>query len=213
MYLCDVGNSNVHFFHEGRQWNIAPQKLQAFSTDEPVFYISVNKSVSDPLKSRKNFIDLTPYFEFDTIYQGMGIDRIAACYTIKNGIIIDAGSAITVDIMSNGLHLGGYILPGLAASMEAYKKISPALDVHLNPSVALDALPQKTSDAVNYGILKPILMMLENTCREKNIYFTGGDGKFFSRFFKHSIYDKMLIFRGMQKALKESGIYNEGAKC
>ncbi len=48
--------------------------------------------------------------------------------------------------------------------------------------------------------------MLQNTCLEKNIYFTGGDGKFFSKFFKHSIYDKMLVFRGMQKAIEENDL-------
>jgi type III pantothenate kinase len=178
MYLCDIGNSNVHLSHEGREWTVALEKFHTFSTTEELYYINVNSSMEEVLKGNKNYINLAPYLELDTIYQGMGIDRVAACYTINDGIVIDAGSAITVDIMSNGLHLGGYILPGLSASLETYRAISPALDIRLN----------------------------------KNIYFTGGDGKFFSRFFKRSIYDKSLVFRGMQKALNESGLL-EGIKC
>ena len=212
MYLCDIGNSKVHLSHEGREWSISFEKFKEFNVSEKVFYINVNKAIDETLSSLKNFINLEPYLNFDTIYQGMGVDRIAACYTITDGIVIDAGSAITVDIMSGGLHLGGYILPGLSASLEAYKSISPALDVRLSPNIAIDALPQRTQDAVSYGIIKPLIMLFNDTCRDKNIFFTGGDGKFFSRFFKHSIYDKSLIFRGMQKALNESKLI-EGLKC
>lgn len=206
MLLCDIGNSNVHFLQNGRQWSISLEEFKSFVPEETLFYINVNEALKIFLKDRKNFINLEPYFNFDTIYQGIGIDRVAACYTISDGIVIDAGSAITVDIMTNGLHLGGYILPGLSASLDTYSKISPALKTYFNPSVILDALPQKTADAVNYGILKSILLMLQNTCLEKNIYFTGGDGKFFSKFFKHSIHDKMLVFRGMQKAIEENDL-------
>ena len=213
MYLCDIGNSNVHLFREGREWSMAIEKFKNFNIEEEVYYINVNKSLEEGLKGRKNFINLEPFFALDTIYQGIGVDRIAACYTITDGIVIDAGSAITVDIMSGGLHLGGYILPGLSASLEAYKSISPLLDVRLNPNIAIDALPQRTQDAISYGIIKHLIMIFTDTCRDKNIFFTGGDGKFFSKFFKHSIYDKSLIFRGMQKALNESGLIGEENKC
>ncbi|MBE0494933.1 MAG: type III pantothenate kinase [Campylobacterales bacterium] len=210
MYLCDIGNSNVHFFKEGRMWAVSVPEFQHFSTQEPLFFINVNESVKPWLVGKKNYVDLEPYFAFDTIYQGIGVDRVAACYTVEEGIVIDAGSAITVDIMSGGLHLGGYILAGLSAAQEAYASISPRLDVRINPNITLDALPQKTADAVSYGVIKPILLMLGDTCKEKNIYFTGGDGKFLSRFFKHSIFDKTLIFRGMQKAIAHSGLVQEG---
>jgi len=210
VYLCDIGNSNVHFFKEGRIWAISVSEFQHFSPQEPLYFINVNASVKPWLAGKKHCVDLEPYFEFDTIYQGMGIDRVAACYTVKDGIVIDAGSAITVDIMSGGLHLGGYILPGLSATQEAYASISPRLNVRINPNIALDALPQKTADAVSYGAIKPIIMMLSDTCKDKNIYLTGGDGKFLSRFFKHSVFDKALIFRGMQKALSQSGLVKEG---
>ncbi len=210
MYLCDIGNSNVHFFKEGKTWSMSVGDFRHFVPTEPLFFINVNESVKPWLAEKKHCVDLEPYFEFDTIYQGIGIDRVAACYTIEEGIVVDAGSAITVDIMSGGLHLGGYILPGLGASQEAYAAISPRLNVRVNPHVALDALPQKTSDAISYGVIKSVLLMLGDTCKEKHVYFTGGDGKFFSRFFKHSIFDKMLIFRGMQKAISEHQLIKEG---
>ena len=212
MYLCDIGNSNVDFYHDGKVWSLSLSEFQKYTTKERVYYISVNESVNEWIGSRKNFIDLEPYFNFDTIYQGLGIDRIAACSAIKDGMVVDAGSAITVDIMANGLHLGGFILPGLMAYQECYKRISPRLDVTINPNVALDALPQKTKDAISYGIMKPILMILQENCKDKHIFFTGGDGQFFSRFFSHSIYDKTLIFRGMQKVIEASRLEDQGFK-
>jgi type III pantothenate kinase len=139
----------------------------------------------------------------------MGIDRIAACYSLKDGIVVDAGSAITVDIMSNGMHLGGYILPGIAAYEKCYANISPRLDKRVNPNVILDALPQKTEDAISYGIVKSIKLMLEDTCKDKTIYFTGGDGKFFSKFFKNSIHDRSLIFRSMLEVIEKEKLVEE----
>lgn len=203
MILCDIGNSNIDFYHDGKLWTLNKQEFEEYVPSETVYYINVNPKMIQKLKERKDFINIEEYFMFDTIYQGMGIDRIASCYTVKDGIVIDIGSAITVDIMFNFMHLGGYILPGLNAYSETYKSISTSLDKRLNPNVILDALPQKTEDAVSYGIIKSIIMMIKDTAKEKNIIFTGGDGKFFSKFFKNSIYDRTLIFRGMIKVIEE----------
>ena len=104
--------------------------------------------------------------------------------------------------------MGGYILPGINSYEACYASISKRLDKRIDPNVLLDALPQKTEDAISYGAIKPIIMILEHTCRDKIVYFTGGDGKYFSKFFKKSIYDRSLIFRGMQKAIENKKIGN-----
>lgn len=202
MILCDIGNSNADFYQDGRVWSMPHKQFKEFSTKENVYYICVNDALKSWLQGKNNFIDLEPYFEFDTIYQGMGIDRIAACCTINDGMIVDAGSAITVDLMASGVHLGGFILPGLSAYEKAYALISPRLDITINPSLSLDALPQKTNDAISYGVVKSIVTLLEITCKDKRIFFTGGDGKFFSKFFSNAIFDRTLIFRGMLKVIK-----------
>ncbi len=200
MILCDIGNSNVDFYHDGKIWSQNLMDFKEYKAKEKVYFISVNETISAQLDS--NYINIENWFDFDTIYQGMGIDRIAACYTVENGIVIDAGSAITVDVMSGKLHMGGYILPGINSYERCYASISKKLEKRINPSVILDALPQKTEDAMSYGVIKSICMILEHTCRDKTIYFIGGDGKFFSKFFKKAIYDRSLIFRGMLKAIK-----------
>ena len=200
MILCDIGNSNVDFYHNGKIWSQSLDEFKVYTPKEKVYFISVNDTVTRQLS--KNYVNIEDWFIFDTIYQGMGIDRIAACYTVENGIVIDAGSAITVDVMSGGLHMGGYIMPSINSYESCYANISQKLEKRINPNVILDALPQKTEDAISYGTIKPMLMMLEHTCRDKTVYFTGGDGKYFSKFFKKAIYDRSLIFRGMLKVIE-----------
>jgi len=200
MILCDIGNSNVDFYHDGKIWSQSLEEFKEYKPKERVYFISVNETVTKQLS--ENYINIEDWFEFDTIYQGIGIDRVAACYTVDSGIVIDAGTAITVDVMSGGLHMGGYILPSINFYELCYANISQKLEKRINPNVILDALPQRTEDAISYGAIKPMLMMLEHTCRDKTVYFTGGDGKYFSKFFKKAIYDRSLIFRGMLKAIK-----------
>ncbi|MDO5046323.1 type III pantothenate kinase [Campylobacter sp.] len=203
MILCDIGNTNATFFQDGKISKMEINAFKSFKSSEKVYYISVNDSLKSKLQNDPNFVNLEPFFEIDTIYSGLGIDRIAICHSIKNGVVIDAGSAITIDVMQNGMHLGGCILPGISQSLKAYENISARLKVSLNSQIDLEALPQKTSDAVSYGVIKPIVLLIENISNNSKIYFTGGDGEFLSRFFKNSIYDKRLVFRGMQMILEE----------
>ena len=97
---------------------------------------------------------------FKTLYNpdSLGVDRWLACLAAnyKYGhdiVVVDAGTAITVDIVSgNGLHLGGYITAGLG---ELGNKINSSTnlkceDISLIP---LDSLPAQTDDALISGNL------------------------------------------------------------
>lgn len=50
----------------------------------------------------------------------MGLDRKIACAGLSDAVIVDAGSAVTVDIMKEGVHQGGIILPGLINLKKIY---------------------------------------------------------------------------------------------
>jgi type III pantothenate kinase len=205
MILIDIGNSFFHIYEEGRIWKETLNTLSSFQNNKPIFFISVNQQGSDRLlKLAPHAINLREHLYLDSIYKGLGVDRLVACKAISDGVIIDAGTAITVDVMQNNTHLGGYILPGLGVYSQCLKSISPILNQGLNVGVDLNTFPQNTRDAISYGVFKSILLMLKETCKSKHIYFTGGDGKYLSRFFEHSIYDNSLIFRGMLKVISES---------
>ena len=201
MILCDIGNTTASFWEDGKITKFSVSKFP--KTNEKVYFISVNDKLNKKL-SNENFINLEPFMCLNTSYEGLGIDRAMACYTIKTGLVVDAGSAITLDIISNNIHLGGAILPGLSAYLETYSNISPRLKINLNSQIDPNSLPQQTSDAVSYGIIKPILLLIKEIANGKQIYFTGGDGAFFERFFENSIYCKDLVFLGMKKIIEEN---------
>ncbi|ANV97662.1 pantothenate kinase [Helicobacter enhydrae] len=207
--LCDIGNSFLHFYHNGHIWQEKPEQYHK-PINQQIFYISVSPTnLSHFLQINPNAIDLAPYFELETEYVGLGIDRLAVCCAIENGVIVDAGSAITIDVMENGKHLGGYILPGFGSYIQAYSQISPALDVMPDLSMDLHLLPQNTKSALGWGMLRSVVGLISEVSADKPIYFLGGDGKFLSRFFQNSLYHQALLFVGMQKTLEKKGFLKE----
>jgi type III pantothenate kinase len=202
MVLCDIGNTTFHFFYDNKSVKYGVEQLPKLKDDRNLFFISVNEEATKILHENikcKNIINLEPYCDLDISYNGLGVDRAFACLSVFDGVVIDAGSAITVDVMHQGVHIGGYILPGINAIKDTYKNISPALDMSLNFAVDLRNLPFNTTDAISYGLLKSIILPIEESRKSKKIYFTGGDGKFLSKFFTNSIFYSNLVFDGMRK--------------
>ena len=198
MILADIGNTSTKIYENGRILNMDHEEALKAYKKNTVYYISVKQDLA---VDNSNWIDISGQIELDSAYSGMGLDRKALCAGVDEGVLVDAGSAITVDVMQAGVHLGGYILPGLQAYQNCYKQISPALDVQINPNMTMNSLPQNTADAISYGIIASIKSVLADTIRG-NVYFTGGDGKFLSKHFDNSIYDATLIFKGMMKGLQ-----------
>ncbi|ENQ6619925.1 type III pantothenate kinase [Campylobacter lari] len=206
MLLCDIGNTTASFLNEQKFHSMSIEQFLQYEPTQKVFYINVNPNLEQRLKQNPLFINLAPYFNFDTIYDNLGVDRIAACYTIEDGVVVDAGSAITVDIVSNSIHLGGFILPGIESYKKSFSNISSRLKYELNTQISFDAFPQRTVDALSYGVFKSIYLLIKDSAYGKKLYFTGGDGQFLANFFDYAIYDKFLIFRGMKKAVCENFI-------
>jgi len=200
MILCDIGNTHFHFNKDGRFFD----EISCSLKKEKIYFISVNeKKTKELLKKNPKSIDLSKYVKFNTSYQGLGIDRIMACKAIEDGIVVDAGSAITIDIMSHGLHLGGYILPGFKALNETYKNISEKLDKPFNFNIDTKVLPINTTEAISYGGIGMIINFIENLAKNQKIYFTGGDGNYLERYFDNSVYIKDLVFRGMKETIED----------
>lgn len=207
MLLCDIGNSFYHFYKNGAFWKEEAYKLPNLKTKEPIYTISVNDKALKRLKEYYEVIEIAEFCSINSGYAGLGVDRAFACMALDDGMVVDAGTAITVDVMQGGVHLGGFILPGFAAMKSAFDSISDKLDVGVNFGVDLNGLPQNTKDGISFGMIYPVISAIENSSRGKFIHFTGGDGQFLSRFFDNSIVDELLVFKGMQKALKREGIW------
>ena len=160
------------------------------------------------LKKFPNAIDIENFIEFNTEYIGMGIDRKLASLNIDNAVIVDAGSAITVDIVNDGIHKGGFILPGLTALKSIYPTISNQLAFEFNSDINLDTIPLNTNDAINYSIIKSIILPIKEVSKDKDIIFTGGDGFILSKCFKNGLYNKNLIFDNIKQVLDKMPVNN-----
>ncbi len=204
MLLCDIGNTTYHFFDGNKDYRKDAKLFDPSSVKDEVFYICVNPHIKEVLKSLENWVDLSAYVDISNYYETMGIDRIAACEAIESGVIVDAGSAITVDIVKNNKFEGGFIYPGIKAMSECYKNISSALAYSFNFEVDLGKMPKNSCDAISYGYLK--LLHNEVKSYDMDIYLTGGDAPKFAKIFPDAYVDEMLIFKGMKNIMKKVGI-------
>ena len=201
MLLCDIGNTSYHFLNDTNDYKESVKTFNPQDIQEKVYYICVNPGLITRLNLLENWIDVSQYIDISNYYETMGVDRIFACESIDDGVIIDAGSAITVDVVSMGRFEGGFIYPGTKAMHDSYKNISLALDYPFNYEIDLDTLPKNSTDAISYGFLKTLYS--EVISHKKQIYLTGGDAHKLLAIFPKAKENPHLLFDGMKKILKE----------
>ena len=147
----------------------------------------------------------------------VGPDRIANAiaatqlYPDRNLIIVDCGTATTIDAVRAGRdYLGGIILPGLRISMEALEKNTARLpSVEIVPTTEL--VGRSTIECIQSGLYfghRTVIEGLTRGIREQAfrgesavVIGTGG----FSRLFEHEkIFDALLpdlVLVGLERAL------------
>jgi type III pantothenate kinase len=202
MLLCDIGNTSYHFLDTQVEYKKDTLSFDPSTIKEKIYYICVNQKVKTILKGLENWIDISSKLDMSKYYETMGVDRILASEAIENGIIIDAGSAVTVDLVKDGVFQGGFIYPGLNAMSKTYTDISTALDYPFNFEIELNKLPKNSIDAISYGYLKTLYS--EVVSHDMDIILTGGDAKEFSKIFPDAKVDENLIFKGMKKIISLS---------
>lgn len=125
----------------------------------------------------------------------LGVDRWLAVLAAHDkdsraALIVDCGSAVTLDLLDNGdRHLGGYIVPGLDLMRRALYQDTDAVKVSrvLMPRMSL-APGRDTLDAVNRGLPLMVLGAMELALGELRrlgteeplLWLTGGDGPLMS---------------------------------
>ena len=129
-------------------------------------------------KSSATFAGLRNAYE---VPQRLGVDRWLALLAIKargenSAVIIDAGTACTIDVLENGQHLGGYIFPGMALARDALvantSKIPMSEDVEPSTSLGTD-----TAACVFSGIWLTLLSSCQSVIDrfpDATVYLTGG---------------------------------------
>jgi len=131
----------------------------------------------------------------------LGIDRIAAVsgawhkYKNQNLLIIDAGTCITYDFISNqGVYKGGGISPGIDIKLKALHQFTENLpEIDFDPDVEL--VGDSTRNSILSGVINGTIAEIEGiiTRYQENyenltVIIGGGHSFFFESKIKHSIF-------------------------
>ena len=121
----------------------------------------------------------------------MGVDRWLAMIAgfsrkKKACCVIDCGSAITVDIVNpQGLHQGGYIVPGFNLLKRSLFHSTEGVRFSLEQQLNACSPGHDTQEAVNHGTLSMVVSWLNILCKgvqsdygeQSDVYLTGGDAE------------------------------------
>lgn len=170
----------------------------------------------------KNLLDIEPIFinskdiPMEIDYKNLseiGSDRLVDAYASKviygkNSIIVDTGTATTVDVVYNGKYYGGAIMPGIQTSLYAiFQKASKI------PKISLET-PEKiigktTEECLRSGIIiglakgiEGIILGIFEELKDNNfkVIFTGGlsDKIFHLVNIPNKIIDKDIMLKGLK---------------
>ena len=195
--LVDIGNSSAKVYDGKSLWRIPKEELKYFR-NEKIGYVCVDTELAPIVAQWEDWIDLTRYVELPGSYEGMGEDRKLLCSFVDEGVIVDVGSAVTVDVMQGGIYCGGFLYPGVRALEQAFASISPRLACSIKSSD--EQLVKNTCAQINYGALVPLarhIRELGSPC-----YLTGGDAMLLAPLIPEAIVDQNLIFKAMQKIIQ-----------
>lgn len=223
--LVDIGNTRIKWRHQPASGDIKQGSLEKshaplFSWPNDVDVVVVS-SVRDDEELTRLFEQCypnkvnwltSPILDFDGFHHcysdatRLGVDRWLAMLGARKHqagdlIVVDAGTALTVDVLSaNNHHQGGYIVPGLNMARDALfngtGKVRPFADETDDANITLG---KNTRHCVNAGTLRQHHALVSSVCSEFPEYtllVTGGDGQALAGLLNTGYYSD-LIFDGM----------------
>lgn len=191
------------------------RKYQALHKKDAVFYVaSVVPEATRVVKKTFSCVREVSFKDFPfkinvKFPEKVGIDRLlnatGAWKVFKTScLIIDAGSAITIDLInSNGDFEGGVIFPGQRLIVDSLKSLALLKNIKIPESPNL--IGKDTSEAIGSGITFGLGFLVDGYIRELkknrkkfNIVFTGGTGRLLLDYVKIGPYEENLSFKGLQ---------------
>lgn len=231
--LVDAGNTNVKFclVDANQTMSLLPEMEVNSKTDlkslniKQVLLCSVREaafaselkqqSVSTNINFRQIF---TEPVSFGTKcayknYQTLGVDRwmniLAAAKDPEDTILtFSIGTAMTVDLIHQKQHLGGWITPGFDMSKNAlFKNTNGVFGNSIYPNS--DGFGESTEDCVNYGcralvngLLREALNIATKYSTNVKIKVFGGGTKLINqKEFNNIEVDDLLVFKGLARFL------------
>ena len=146
--------------------------------------------------------------------QTLGADRLAAAvgaaslYPEEDLLIVDFGTAITVDYVVGGEFRGGNISPGVTTRFRSLADYTACLPL-CQPTEEVLEYGRTTIEAIEQGVMRGVEHEIRGYCddfskknEKKRIIFTGGDAKYFAMRIKNAIFaDCEPVIFGLNRIL------------
>ena len=193
-------------------------KNALFSSVVPEYYIILKKFIKNSYKIKLKEIKEKSINKIISINvsnkKQVGSDRIANAIAVykknKNFIVIDFGTATTLDVITHNIYLGGVIAPGVKLSLETLIS-SATLIPKVNLSKIKKVIGNNTKSAVKSGfywgysglIISMIKLIIKQTSKSFDIILTGGLAHLYKDTLNRKVkIDKDLTIKGLIKILK-----------
>ena len=226
--FVDVGNSSIKVaFRSEGSWVVhrfdEPDEAASAVNNHPhpvsrIVISSVRKNVKDFLESEiqahlVHEITINDIAEDKLDYytpQTLGIDRYLGCLGAKERskygvVVIDAGSACTIDFMDeHGDYHGGVFMPGLTSVMNIFDHTAPELP-EIEVQLPAGFPGKSTKESLQWGQVgffvsgvKSVLKRYKTLFGDFDIYLTGGDAETLNGLLENiGTVEKNLVFEGM----------------
>lgn len=220
--VIDVGNTRIKaaVFEQDRQIDSvafdlesAKQTVQNLLQKHPAISVIVHASVGNSIDELLANLsqDIPVYklssqsrFPFQNLYRTpdtLGIDRLLLAagavlqFPAQNRLVIDAGSCITYDFITQANeYLGGAIAPGIAMRYKALHAYTAKLPL-LEPKYPDQAIGNSTAESIHVGVVQGVLHEIAGALATYEaqvgkfiIILTGGDAEFLAKRVKNTIF-------------------------
>jgi type III pantothenate kinase len=149
----------------------------------------------------------------------LGTDRIAGVagafnlFPSSDLLVIDAGTAITYDFLSNGCYKGGNISPGLGIRFRSLNEYTGRLPL-VAPADNFTFPGRNTTDSILAGVITGVtyeineyIRTFEKKINDLKILLTGGDGGFLKSKINHQVtYVPDIVIDGLNFILEYNAL-------
>jgi len=178
--------------------------------------------LTESVSARTEYLHILTYkssFPFEIIYdtpETLGMDRIAAVagaynkYRSDNVLVIDAGTAVTYDLLVDGRYTGGAISPGIDMRFRALNSFTGRLPLVERNDEEVIFPAQDTRKGIRAGVIKGVVFEINEYIRKFEKYHTksvilvtGGDSEYICKSIDHKhLREPDLVLHGLNNILE-----------
>jgi len=205
----DIGNTSVKWLFDGQYHSVLVADFSIdFLPKSGQSFVScvTDRSLLDGFNDAI-FVESQSFVSAYEQSNKLGVDRFLAMIAAidqlpnQNLLIIDAGSALTFDlVLASGEHEGGLIMPGLGKLRRSFAQFESC-----SKSLTLQSMANNTTDAWEFGTASMLMSVIKDQIEQHQtalgdlrVVLTGGDAKIVAYRLNHQVdIESYLVLDGL----------------